>query len=317
MRIVFMGTPEFAISVLTQLALNRYHIAAVYTQPDRPSGRGRALIPPPVKKVALDLGLPVMQPASLKGDEVAAQLTALNPDAIVVAAFAQLLPKSVLSIPRYGCVNIHPSLLPRYRGASPVAAVILGGDEFTGVSIIRMDSGLDTGPVFLQGRIPVSERDTTGSLTAKLSHISAGMLQEVLVRLERGDIVLRPQDNEKATYFGSFEKKDGEIDWMKPAQEIWRRVRAFQPWPGCYTTWLGKQLKIIEAVPLSASTDQKPGEVVALPDVAGKTQPAFGVGTGGGVLGILRLQIEGKQAMPSDDFLRGQRQLIGAILPSD
>lgn len=316
MRIVFMGTPGFAVPVLTRLVQDRYAVTAVYTRPDQPSGRGRALVLSPVKKAALALGLSLVQPDSLKGNEVAAQLTGFAPDVIVVAAFGLLLPESVLKLPRYGCVNIHPSLLPRHRGASPVAAAILSGDEFTGVSIMQIDAGLDTGPLYLQAQIPVEGRDTTASLTTRLSSIAAGLLTEVLVRLESGKATLRPQDNGQATYSGSFHKEDGEIDWMQPAAAIWRRVRAFYPWPGCYTRWQGKQLKIVETVPITTGATCRPGEVVVLPGVAGEEQPAFGIGTGDGVLGILRLQLEGKQAMSSGDFLRGQRHIIGTVLPS-
>jgi methionyl-tRNA formyltransferase len=315
-RIVFMGTPEFAVPVLNRLVMDKQQVIAVLTQPDKPAGRGRALIHSPVKKAALELGLAVFQPDGLKGEGVVTQLNGFKPDVIVVAAYGQLLPQPVLGLPRRGCVNIHPSLLPRYRGASPVAAAILAGDDFTGVSIMKMDAGLDTGPVYLQAQIPVSARDTTGSLTAKLAFIAAGLLPEVLLRLGKGEISPRPQDSTRATYSGSFEKKDGEIDWTKSAEEIGRRVRAFTPWPGCYTRWQGKLLKIIEAVPLSAGTGTKPGEVAVLTDEAGERKPALGIGTGNGVLGVRRVQLEGKQAVTSADFLRGQRQFIGAVLPS-
>lgn len=314
MRIVFMGTPEFSVTSLAHLVMERHTIAGVYTRQDRPSGRGRAVASSPVKTAALSLGLDVFQPASLRGPEVAAQLAAFRPEAIVVAAYGQLLPPGVLNIPPLGCVNIHPSLLPRHRGASPVAAAILAGDEFTGVSIMRMDVGLDTGPVFVRAQVPVFPADTTGSLTGKLARVSADLLLEVLAGLQKGNLTPMPQDNEKATYTGSFSKKDGEIDWLKPADEIWRRVRAFSPWPGCFTRWQGKQLKIIQAVPLEQNTEFGPGAVVAIPGGA-KQQPAFGIGAGRGVLGVLRLQLEGKQAVSSADFLRGYRQFIGSILP--
>jgi len=193
-----------------------------------------------------------------------------------------------------------------------VAAAILAGDELTGVSIMLMDRGLDTGPVLAQAQIPILAMDTTGSLTAKLSLIAAQLLLEVLPRWWRGEITPQPQNEAEATYAGAFSKKDGEIDWHLPAPELWRRVRAFHPWPGCYTWWQGKQLKIIEAVPLSGERTFEVGQVVAL----GKEEAGFGVGTGDGVLGVLRLQLEGKRAMSATDFLRGQRQFISAILPS-
>lgn len=311
MRVIFMGTPEFAVPSLEHLVLDQYQVAAVYTQPDKPAGRGRTLVSSPVKRAALARELPVAQPVGFKKAEAVAQLADLHPDVIVVAAFGQILPQAVLDIPAYGCVNIHPSLLPRFRGVSPVTAAILAGDEFTGVSIMLLDKGVDTGPVLTRAQIPISSLDTTGSLTAKLSLIAAHLLLEVLPRWVRGEITPRPQDEAGATYSGLLSKGEGEIDWRLSAIDIWRRVRAFQPWPGCYTRWQGRQLKIIEAVSLSGERGLEVGQAVAL----NKEGAAVGVGTGDGVLGILRVQLEGKRVMSAAEFLRGQRQLIGAILP--
>ncbi len=316
MRIVFMGTPEFAVPSLEHLILNQYEVVAVYTQPDKPSGRGRSPVSSPVKRAALAWNLPVVQPTSLKRAEAVEQLASFHPDVIVVAAFGQILPPSVLDIPGYGCINIHPSLLPRFRGASPVAAAILSGDEFTGVSIMLMEAGLDTGPILARAQIPISARDTTGSLTAKLSRIAARLLQEVLVGWPRGELTPRPQNEAEATYSGIITKEEGEIDWRLPATDIWRRVRAFQPWPGCYTGWQGRQLKIIEAVPLPAERDGDMGQVVALTPTADRADAVFGVHTGDGILGVLKVQLEGKRAMSAAEFLRGQREFVGAILPS-
>jgi len=311
LRILFMGTPEFAVTPLEQLVLDQFPVVAVYTRPDRPAGRGRYLVPSPVKKAALSLKLPVVQPASLKKAEVVAQLADFHPDVIVVAAFGQILPQSILDIPRYGCINIHPSLLPRFRGASPVAAAILAGEEFSGVSLMLMDSGLDTGPILAQKSVPISPQDTTGSLTLKLSQIAAQLLPEVLVRWTRGEITPQPQNEAEATYSALITKEEGEIDWHSSVADIWRRVRAFQPWPGCYTRWRGKRLEIIEAVPLPGKGTSTVGQVVAL----NKEGAAFGVNTGDGLLGVLKVQLEGKRAMPAAEFVRGQRQFIGAILP--
>ncbi len=311
MRVVFMGSPEFAVPPLEQLILNQYPVVAVYTQPDRAAGRGRSLVSPPVKVAAKSLGLEVVQPPSLKEAGVVAELAQFRPDVIVVAAFGQLLPRSVLEIPRLGAVNVHPSLLPRFRGASPVAAAILAGDEFSGVSIMLMDEGMDTGPVLARAQVPVSALDTTGSLTAKLSLVGARLLLAALCHYSRGKLTPQPQNEAEASYSSPITKEEGEIDWRLPAVDIWRRVRAFYPWPGCYTRWQGKQLKIIEALPLSGEKALEAGEVVALSSTA-----AFGVGTGDGVLGISRLQLEGKRAMSSAEFLRGQRAFIGALLPS-
>jgi methionyl-tRNA formyltransferase len=311
-RVVFMGSPDFAVTPLEYLIINQYQVVAVYTQPDRQAGRGRSLASPPVKRSALAHGLPVVQPARLRSPESVAQLAELHPDVIVVAAYGQLLPHSVLDIPVHGCINIHPSLLPKYRGVSPVAAAILAGDRFTGVSVMLMDQGMDTGPVLARAQVPVSARDTTGSLGEKLSLIGAHLLLDVLARWARGEITPQPQDEAGATYCGAISREAGEIDWHLSAVELWRQVRAYQPWPGCYTRWQGKQLKIIEAVPLDVARPHEAGRVVALD---GK-EAAFGVATGDGVLGVLRVQLEGKRAMSAADFLRGQRQLIGAILPS-
>jgi len=311
LRLVFMGSPQFAVPPLERLLASKYQVAAVYTQPDRPAGRGRGLVSSPVKQAAQARGLTVVQPASLKAAGAREQLKGFEPDAIVVAAFGQILPEPVLALPRLGCLNIHPSLLPRFRGASPVASTILAGDDFSGVSIMVMDEGLDTGPVLARAQIPILDRDTTGSLTEKLSRLGAQLLGEVLVGWSRGERTPRPQDESKVTYCSPIAKEEGEIDWRRPAIDIWRRVRAFNPWPGCYTRWWGKTLKIIEVVPLGGERTAGVGRVVALDSKAG-----FGVGTGDGILAIARVQMEGKKAMSADEFLRGQRGLLGAVLPS-
>jgi methionyl-tRNA formyltransferase len=305
-----MGSPEFAVPHLERLVLNQYQVVAVYTQPDSRVGRGRTLVSPPVKLAARSLGLEVAQPPSLKEARAVEQLAQFRPEVIVVAAFGQILPRSLLDIPRFGAVNVHPSLLPRFRGASPVASAILAGDEFSGVSIMLMDEGLDTGPVLARAQIPIAALDTTGSLTNKLSLLGARLLVEALGNYLRGELTPQPQNEAEATYSGAITKEDGEIDWHLPAVELWRRVRAFYPWPGCYTKWQGKQLKIVEALPLTGEKASKAGEVVAL------TSAAFGVSTGDGVLGVSQLQLEGKRVMSAAEFLRGQREFIGALLPS-
>jgi methionyl-tRNA formyltransferase len=309
LRIVFMGSPAFAVPALEQIVRNGYDVAAVYTQPDRPAGRGRASVPPPVKNAAENLGLPVFQPESFRTTGAVAGLAALQPDIIVVCAFGQILPQAVLDIPPRQCVNVHFSLLPRHRGASPVAAAILAGDEFTGVSIQLVRKKLDTGPVLTRAAIPISPRDNTGSLTEKLALVGARLLQEALIGWLRNEITPRPQNEGEATYFRRINKEEGEIDWDLPAVEIWRRIRAFYPWPGCYTTWRGKQLKIIEAVALPGEESPGVGQVMAL------SERGLGVGTGEGVLSVLRVQLEGKKAMSAGEFLRGQRDFIGAVLP--
>lgn len=310
MRVVFMGSPRFAVPSLEYLVSSGYEVAAVYTQPDRTGGRGRSLAASPVKTAAEALGLTVVQPQSLKAPGAVEQLADLKPDVIVVAAFGQLLPKPVLELPRLGCLNVHPSLLPRFRGASPVAAAILAGDGFSGVSIILLDKGMDSGPVLARAQLAIADSDTTASLSQKLSLVGAGLLGEVLVGWIRGELRPQPQDEAQATYCKPIAKDEGEIDWQLSAIEIWRRVRAFYPWPGSYTRWRGRTLKIIEAAPLTEKTTAKAGEVVAL-DSGG-----FGIGSGDGTLNVLRVQLEGKQALSAAEFLRGQRDFIGAVLPS-
>jgi methionyl-tRNA formyltransferase len=304
-----MGTPEFGVPALRQLVLNDYPVVAVYTQPDKLAGRGQLLVPSPVKQAAQALCLPVVQPSSLKGAEVACELVRFQPDVIVVAAFGQILPPPILELPEYGCINIHPSLLPRHRGVSPVAAAILAGDRFTGVSIMLMDEGLDTGAVLARAQIPISDRDSTGSLTNKLSLVAAQLFQEVLPAWTEERITPRPQSEAEATYSATITKEAGEIDWHRSVDVIWRQVRAYQPWPGSYTRWRGKTVKIIKAMPLSGMGGVAPGQVVSLAD------KGFGVGTGDGVLEVLSVQLEGRRAMAAAEFPRGQRGFIGAVLP--
>jgi methionyl-tRNA formyltransferase len=310
MRIIFMGTPEFAAIPLDLLMQNRAEIAAVFTQPDKESGRGRSIVVSPVKNIALKWGLPVYQPLDLKSVEEKERLISLKPDVIVVAAYGQILPKAILEIPRFGCLNIHPSLLPTYRGVSPVPAAILNGDIFTGVSVMKLDAGVDTGPVIVQAQVAIANWDTTGLLTEKLSFIGGQLLLEILPRWVGGKILAKAQDNARATYTRMVEKRAGEIDWQLPAVQLWRQVRAYHPWPGSYTKWQGKQLKIIEAFPIEGQSDIS-GRIVQLSGIT-----AFGIETGLGILGIVRIQMEGKRAMTADEFQRGQRHLIGAVLPS-
>ena len=309
MRIVFMATPQFAVPALRHLVLNGYQVAAVYTRPDKQAGRGRHMLYSPVKQAALELALPVLQPDSLKKAEVVADLAGLRADVIVVAAYGQILPPQVLQLPGCGCINIHPSLLPRHRGASPVAAAILAGDAFTGVSIMLMDEGLDTGPVIAKAQLPVLDNDTTGSLGLKLSLVAARLLPDVLPDWIKGRFEARPQPEDGVTYSGTIDKEDGRIDWQEAAVTIWRKVRAFQPWPGCHTSWRGRTLKIIEVVPLPDAGDANAGQVMAI------SRKGFAVATGDGILRVLKLQLEGKRVVTAAEFLAGQRNFIGALLP--
>lgn len=314
MRVIFMGSPRFAVPFLERLVLERYGIAAVYTQPDKPAGRGRRMVPSPVKQSAQALGLPVIQPVHLNNPEAIAEMAELKPDVIVITAYGQILPQAILDLPRFKCLNAHFSLLPKYRGATPVAAAILGGEEFTGVSIMLVEKRLDTGPVLARLSIPIAAGDNTGLLLFKLSQVGSRFLPDVLGRWLRSEIVPQVQNEVEATYFGSITKEAGEIDWHLTVVEIWRRVRAFYPWPGCYTAWQGKHLKIVEAVPLPGAGSVEVGRVIALE--SGPPGVDFGVVTGNGILGIMKVQLEGKQVLSAGEFLRGRRDFLGALLPS-
>ena len=306
-RVVFMGTPQFAVPTLEWLAKG-YETVTVVTQPDRHSGRGRRLRPPPVKRAALRLGLPVWQPRTLRTSEAVAHLRELAPEVMVVAAYGQILRPEVLEIPPRGCINIHASLLPRYRGAEPVAAAILAGEEKTGVTIMLMDERMDTGPILAQRSIPIALDDTRASLTEKLAHLGAELLLETLPRWLDGEIKPQPQDEALASRAPLLKKGDGEIDWSRPAVVIERMVRAYAPWPGTYTHWQGQRLKVLRA----RSLHQQEGEggwVMETPE-------GMAVVTGEGALLLEEVQLAGKRAMSAEEFVRGQREFIGAHLPS-
>jgi len=306
-RIVFMGTPAFAVPPLEKLAQS-YEIAAVVTQPDRPAGRKRRLTPPPVKEAALALDLPVWQPPTFRTPEAVARLRALAPDLVVVVAFGQILRADVLAVPPHGCLNVHGSLLPRHRGAAPVTAAILAGENETGITLMQMDKGMDTGPIIAQATSPIMPDDTTATLRDRLCHLGADLLIEMLPAWLAGEIVPRPQDDSSATYCRPIAKSDGQLDWRRPAKELARQVRAYIPWPTAFTTWQGKQLKVLGATPLPAWRGEgQPGQVIALEDGAG-------VVTGEGLLCLETVQRAGKRAMTAKEFLRGQQGFVGSQL---
>ena len=310
-RSIFMGTPEFAVPVLESLIQGSYDVVAVYTQPDKPAGRGQQLTSPPIKELAMKHKVAVIQPNTLKSAEVVQRLASFEPELIVVAAFGYILPREVLSLPKFGCLNVHPSLLPKHRGPSPVADTLLCGDLFAGVTIILMEEGLDSGPILAQQKVGVSASDTTGSLTRKLASAGAELLMETLPKWLGGELKPQAQDEDKATYSRMIINKDGELNWHLTAVELWQRVRAFNPWPGCYTWWKGKRLKIYSATPLGDKDKGEIGRVVALT----KSAPVrVGVVTGEGILGLCRIQLEGKREMSADEFTRGQRDFIGSNL---
>jgi len=308
-RIVFMGTPQFAMTILDSLLRSSYQVLAVYTQPDKPAGRRHKFVAPPVKKLALEREIPVIQPETLKSSEVMKKLASFHPELIIVAAFGAILPPEVLSLPRFACLNIHPSLLPRHRGPSPVANTILCGDELTGVTIMLMDAGLDTGPILAHEKVGVSLTDTTGSLSSKLADVSARLLLETLPKWLRGEIKPQAQEASQATYSKLITSKDAELDWHLSAVELWRKVRAYNPWPSCYTWCQGNRLKIHSAIPFSDVREGETGEVITL-----EKPPGVGVVTGHGILGLCQVQLEGRREMAVEDFVRGKRDFIGCVL---
>jgi methionyl-tRNA formyltransferase len=302
-----MGTPPFAVPSLVALAED-YDVVAVVTQPDRPARRGRRLTAPAVKRAALSLGLPVFQPASLREQEAIAQLRELKPRLIVVAAYGQILRLPVLSIPPAGVLNVHPSLLPKYRGASPIVGALLAGEDQAGVTIMLMDEGMDTGPIIAQRVVDIAPEDTAGTLRERLSEVGAELLVETVPRWLTGTVEARPQDEMQASYTKLVTKEEAVLVWSLPALDIWRRVRAYNPRPGARTYWGDQQLKILQARPETNYRGAgQPGEVVEL-----SSGPA--VVCGRGVLLLEEVQLAGKRAMDIEDFVRGQRDFVGARL---
>lgn len=310
-RLVFMGTPQFCVPALQRLVAAAYDVVAVYTQPDRPSGRGRIPSGSAGKTAALALGLPVYQPDNIGDEKEIERLKGLKPDALVVVAYGRLLPRKVLDIPKCGALNLHPSLLPRHRGASPIASAILAGDEETGVTLMILDEGTDTGPILAQRRLPVPAKATTATLSLELAEYGADLLIESLPSWFAGRLSPQPQDETLATYSGQISKADGELDWSLSALDLERRVRAFNPWPSAYTWWQGRLLKIIEAEVVEGQVDAAPGTVEALSD---DPDVPLGVVCGRDVLGLRRIQIEGKRALLAREFVLGQRGFVGQQL---
>jgi methionyl-tRNA formyltransferase len=297
-RIVFMGSPDFAVPCLEALA-GSYPVVGVVTQPDRPAGRGGSLRPPAVKEAALRLGLPVIQPEKLRQPEALEQLARWAPDVIVVAAFGQILRPNVLDLPRYGCVNVHGSLLPRWRGAAPLQAAILAGDRETGITIMKMDPGVDTGPILSQRALPIAADETGGSLFVRMAQLGADLLLETLPRYLAGELGPRPQPEQGATYAPMLKKEDGLLDLTRPAVELERRVRAMHPWPGAYFVWQGQPVKVLRAV-LREQASPGAGRRLVVDGL-----PALG--TGEGLLLLQEVQPAGKKPMPGKAFLAGAR----------
>lgn len=298
MKLVFAGTPEFAATALAALLRSGHRVSLVLTQPDRPAGRGLKPAASPVKRLALEAGIALLQPQSLRDSAVQRALVEAAPDGMVVAAYGLLLPRAVLDIPRHGCLNIHASLLPRWRGAAPIPRAILAGDPQTGISIMQMDEGLDTGPVLLQRTLPIAPDDTAGSLTEKLAALGARCIVEALDALEAGTLHPMPQAEAGACYAPKIAREEAAIDWRRDAGFIERQVRAFNPHPGASTSARGAVLKLWRALP-AAAEEGAPGRVLqANPE-------GLVVGCGSGALRILELQRSGGRRLPAAEFLRG------------
>ena len=308
MKIIFMGTPDFAVGTLEALITGGYEIALVVTQPDKPQGRKMELTPPPVKVCALQHGLEVYQPTRVREQSSMEYLKKYEPDMIVVAAFGQILPKELLELPKYGCINVHASLLPNYRGSAPIQWSILNGDAETGVTIMRMDTGIDTGDMIAKRTVPIEEEDTGGSLFDKLAEVGAKLLVDTIPSIVDGTATYTKQDEACATKVGMIQKSQGVIDFHRSAQEINCQIRALNPWPSAYTKLHGKTLKIWKAKVVAADGNYKPGTVARI------TKDELCIATGEGLLSVLEVQLEGKKRMATADFLRGVMLAEGEML---
>jgi methionyl-tRNA formyltransferase len=308
MRIVFMGTPEFAVPSLQALIDSGDEIVAVVCQPDKPKGRGLEVASPPTKVLAERHGVPVLQPQKIKTEEFFNELKKLGPDLICVAAYGKILPKNILDLPPHGCINVHASILPKYRGAAPINWAIIRGEKVTGITTMKMDEGMDTGDMLLKKEIPIEDEDTGETLSQKLSYIGAELLIETLKLLKEGKLNPIPQDHSQATYAPMLKKEDGKIDWSKSAEEVRNLIRGALPWPGAYTTLDGKLLKIYKA--RISNSVGNPGEVIK------SDSGILRVATGNDSLDILELQIEGGKRLKTEEFLRGRKIKEGSVLGS-
>lgn len=307
-KVVFMGTPDFAVPSLTALHHSSNELLQVVTRPDRPRGRGRKPVAPPVKSAALGLGYDVRQPESVKSEDFSRHLRTLAADLFVIVAFGQIMPQHILEIPRRGCVNVHASLLPRYRGPAPIQWAILNREKETGITTMFMDAGLDTGDILLQATEPILAQDTSETLHRRLADLGARTLISTLAKLQAGTLKPLPQPNERASYAPLLKKEDGRIDWKRPAVEIDAFIRAMNPWPGAFTHLGGRRLKIFMARALDTPSDMPPGTVApGFPD-------ELRVATGSGVLAILEVQAASCRRLPIDAFLRGCQLSPGVML---
>lgn len=304
MRLVFAGTPDFAATALRALLGTHHTIVGVYSQPDRPAGRGRKLQPSPVKQTALDNGIPVFQPESLKTPDAQQELADLRPDVMIVAAYGLILPQAVLEIPTHGCLNIHASLLPRWRGAAPIQRAIAAGDAETGITIMQMDKGLDTGAMLLKSQTAINARDTGGSLHDRLADMGGTAILEALNLLENGELQGKAQNDELACYAHKLSKEEGHIDWSQGAPAIERLIRAFNPWPGTYTDLEQQRLRIHEATATEAHSQKPAGTVIQ------REREGIDIACGTGTLRITRLQLPGSRAQSVNDLINGGKELL-------
>ncbi|PCM44131.1 methionyl-tRNA formyltransferase [Marinobacter sp. ANT_B65] len=304
MRLVFAGTPDFAASALRAILGTHHTVVGVYSQPDRPAGRGRKLQPSPVKQVALDNEIPVFQPENLKSPEARQELANLRPDVMIVAAYGLILPEPVLKTPTHGCLNIHASLLPRWRGAAPIQRAIAAGDKETGITIMQMDKGLDTGAMLLKSRTAIEASDTGGSLHDRLAELGGAAIIEALKRLESGELEGEIQNDEDASYAHKLSKEEGHIDWSQDALAIERLVRAFNPWPGTYTDLEDQRLRIHEARATEEQSQKPAGTVIR------REREGIDIACGKGILRIIRLQLPGSRAQTVNDLINGGKQLL-------
>ncbi|WP_299871872.1 methionyl-tRNA formyltransferase [uncultured Cocleimonas sp.] len=309
MKIVYAGTPDFAVPALQSLISSGHKVVAVYTQPDRPAGRGRKVQFGPVKQVAVDAGIPVEQPLSLKDEDAQQTLSAYDADVMIVAAYGLILPQAVLDMPRYGCLNIHGSLLPRWRGAAPIHRAIQTGDTETGVTIMQMALGLDTGDMLLKRTCPITTEDTSQTIHDRLASDGAEALLKALDLIEKDELEPVIQDDALTTYAEKLNKAEAEIDWSQSAKDIDLKIRAFNPWPVAFTLLNGKPLRIYMSKVVEENSDQKPGTVIS------ESSEGIVIATGDGVLSFSRLQLPGKKAMDVKDFINGQ-SLMGNVFPS-
>lgn len=309
MNVVFMGTPDFAVPTLEMLIDEGHTVSAVVTQPDKPKGRGKKQSMPPVKEVALAHNLPVLQPERIKGDEAFFEhIQSLNPDVIVVVAFGQILPESILNIPRLGCINIHGSLLPKYRGAAPIQWAILNEEKVTGVTIMYMDKGMDTGDMLLKKEMPIDPEDTYESLHDKMKIVGANALKEAFPMIIEGGKMRQKQDPDEATYASMIQKNLGEINWQETTSHIDAKIRGLNPWPGGYTYYKGEVMKIWKAVPEMHTSSKEPGSILEV------TKQGILVKTADGSLRLQEIQMPNKKRMPVSEYIKGNTLEEGTIL---